>query len=172
MNSALLDFLSKHLESPHMRGVLSDTLIESLRDDSTQVRGSSAEALGEMGPATAEAISALITTLLKDDSSEVRSLAAEALGKIGPAAAEAVPSLIVALQDAESEVRGCAAEALGEIGPAAAEAVPALVARLRDVDRSVRRRVSGVLRRMRGDQEVGRRIHVELERSGRTLSVL
>jgi HEAT repeat protein len=172
MSSALLDFLSKRLESPHMKGVLSDTLIESLRDDSTEVRGSSAEALGEIGLPTAEAISALITTLRKDDSSEVRSLAAEALGKIGPAAAEAVPSLIAALQDAESGVRGCAAEALGEIGPAATEAVPALVARLRDVDRRVRRRVSGVLRRMRGDQEVGRRIHEELQRSGRTLSVL
>ena len=99
--------------------------------DVNVVRRASATALGQIGPAAAEAVPALIK-VLGDAERVVRGRAAEALGKIGPAAAEAVPALIKVLGDAEC--RPDAAEALGKIGPAAAEAVPALIKALGDAE--------------------------------------
>ena len=101
-----------------------------------------AEALGQIGPAAAEAVPALATTLGSAKTGKVRRAAAETLGRIGPAAAEAVPALIAALShyfgNGEKDPYSASAEALGLIGPAAVEAVPALITVLSGWNRAVR----------------------------------
>ena len=101
-------------------------------------RQHSAEALGRIGPAAAEAVPALATTLGSAKEEDVRCAAAEALGRIGPAAAVAMSALLAALRDPEKKVRRGAAEAFGRIGPAATEAVPALAANLHEPGEHVR----------------------------------
>lgn len=64
--------------------------------------------LGNIGPAAAEAVPALIDAL-KDPDEIVRQKAAQALENIGPAAAEALPALTDALEDPDEIVRRCAA---------------------------------------------------------------
>ena len=112
-------------------------LIEALKDEDSNVRGSAADALGKIGPA---AVPALIEAL-RDDDSDVRYTAA-ALARIGPAAEAAVPALIEALKHDDSIVRFNAAYALGKIGPAAEAAVPTLLEALKDYDSYVRSRAA------------------------------
>jgi HEAT repeat protein len=134
-----------------------------------------AEALGQLGPAAAVVMPALIDTL-GDANSRVRQSAAWALEEIGPTAVsalitalgggdmwvrrsaaavlgrigsvteEVVPALITALGDGDTWVRRSAVEALGRIGPATVEVMPALIAALGDGDTWVRRSAVEALR--------------------------
>ena len=112
-------------------------LIQALGDESAEVRGYAAMALGSIGPEAAEAVSALIQAL-GDEYPSVRSGAAGALGAIGPEAAEAIPALAQALEDKDEFVRRAAATALGFIGPESVAAIPALVQALEDENWEVR----------------------------------
>ncbi len=85
----------------------------------------SAEALGEIGPAAAEAVPALMAAMERDDGT-VSAYAMLALGKIGQAAKDALPAIIKKLADPDS--RGSFfAKAVGYFGPLAEEALPALL---------------------------------------------
>jgi HEAT repeat protein len=113
------------------------TLVEVLQDGRARQLRLAAMAVGQIGPAAARAVSALVWVLRREDwdvegEEEWRGRvhAAEALGQIGPAAASAVPALAEVVQDEDGEedetVYLEAVAALGRIGPAAAAAVPAL----------------------------------------------
>jgi HEAT repeat protein len=116
-----------------------------LRDNEWFVRGSAAEALGEIG--SPEAVAALINAL-SDNEEDVRVNAARALGKIG--SPEAVAGLINALSNNEEDVRINAARALGEIG--SPEAVAALINALSDNNWFVRESAAEALGKI-GSQE-------------------
>jgi HEAT repeat protein len=136
-----------------------------------------AEALGQLGPAAAVVMPALIDTL-GDANSRVRQSAAWALEEIGPTAVsalitalgggdmwvrrsaaavlgrigsvteEVVPALITALGDGDTWVRRSAVEALRNIEPAATEAVPALITALGDADKVIRVNAAAALGRI------------------------
>jgi len=102
----------------------------ALKDKDLNVRYYAGQALGNLGPAGAPAVPALIGALDTHPSREpdlegppryykdARSVAAEALAAIGPAAKAAVPRLReVAAKDDEPEVRAAAAAALKKIEP-------------------------------------------------------
>jgi HEAT repeat protein len=118
-------------------------------------------ALGEIGPAAAAAVPALLESLKRgreamtkrskdpnefeepnDSGYKLRwavASALEALGRIGPPAAAAVPTLVGALQSDDGWARLEAIKALGEIGAASVAAVPRLldvVARHRGASKS------------------------------------
>ena len=122
------------------------------------------ESLGEMGPAAAPAVPALIESLkdeserfgavyvlrwigpaaaaelgvaLRSESREIRDGATEILADMGPKAKRAVPALIAALEDKREDVRRVAIFMLGEIGPDAKQAVPALVVALEEDEGTV-----------------------------------
>ncbi|MBU7587202.1 MAG: HEAT repeat domain-containing protein [Nostoc sp. TH1S01] len=82
------------------------------------LRGSAAEALGNLGQAAANYVPDILK-FLKDEKvdSDVRGSAAEALGNLGQAAANYVPDILKFLKDekVDSYVRGSAASALGKI---------------------------------------------------------
>jgi len=73
-----------------------------------------ARALGQLGPAAAEAVPALITAL-GDADAKVRHSAVLALGQLGPAAVRAVPALTAALQDPTQSVIEASKIALQQI---------------------------------------------------------
>jgi len=90
-----------------------DLLINDLAAKESDVRGSAADALGEIG--SEKAIEPLINALTTDNESEVRGSAASALGSIG--SEKAIEPLINALSTAnDSIVSLSAAFALGGIG--------------------------------------------------------
>lgn len=84
-----------------------------------------AEAIGRIGLATEETLSALLDAL-DDETFSVREEAARALGLFGPEAAEAVPELIEALGDRYPAVVQAASEALEAITGEAFGPEPAL----------------------------------------------
>jgi len=106
-------------------------LIQSLGDESNNVRGSAATALGRIG--SEQAVAPLIECL-KDEANDVRGSAATALGRIG--SEQAVMPLIECLKDEANDVRGSAATALGRIG--SEQAVMPLIACLKDEANNVR----------------------------------
>lgn len=109
-------------------------LAEALADPREGVRFGAAQALADMGPAAAPAVTALIQAL-SDSSQDVRDEAATALGEIGPAASPAVPALVrVMHSDSYLDARYSASLALGKIGPPAVYAVPDLVETLDSPD--------------------------------------
>ena len=95
------------------------------RDANTQVRGSAAEALTQIGPQANTPIPALIDTL-HDELPIVRQGAAHALGEMGPAAKTAAAALISSLRDEDLSVRLQAAWALWKIDRRDRIAVPVL----------------------------------------------
>ena len=97
-------------------------LTAALKDQSSYVRKSAANALCEMGPAAAEALPQLLK-VLEDQDWQVRRDAAEALAKIGAAAAETLPGLSWSCQ-----------RALREMGAVAAEPVAQLINEVEDQD--------------------------------------
>jgi HEAT repeat protein len=99
-------------------------LAEFLDDKAATYRGTSAELLGEIGPAAKDATPNL-RKLLKDADAEVRYKAARAVWTIemDPAV---VPVFAELLGSYPIEMRVSAAERLGEIGPGAKAALPAL----------------------------------------------
>ncbi len=137
---ALRDWLDRH--RLQLRRI--QMLTAALRDADAGVRRNAVRTLGQIGPAAAEAMPALISAL-RDEHTVFYSDAAKALGQIGPAAAEAMPALISALRDEHASVRRGAAEALKRIGPAA---VPALITALQAADWYVRRGAAEALKRI------------------------
>lgn len=115
-------------------------LKESLQATDADERTKAANALGKMGPASAEAVDALAAKM-SDPELRVRIEAAVALGQIGSAAANAVPALSKALNDADGLLRRQSVIALGKIGPAAKSALPALEKLRRDPTPMVRKAV-------------------------------
>jgi HEAT repeat protein len=99
-------------------------LTSALKDVDAGVRTTAAWALGQMTPASPEAVWGLAQAV-SDLDVGVRQMVVWALANQGPAAADAVPELIRALRDSNNVVRATAAQALGAIGPAAkAAAIP------------------------------------------------
>jgi HEAT repeat protein len=90
------------------------TLIAALQDSDSNVRGWSAQAIGNIGPEAAKAVPDLITLLSNSDEGS-RNSACIALRFIGPAAKQALPALRHALSDPSKDVRGFAALAIESI---------------------------------------------------------
>jgi HEAT repeat protein len=80
-------------------------LTDALDDEDEVVRTGALWALGQLGPAAAPAISALVAVLqgngMDGDDLLIQGMAASALGEIGPEAREAVPDLIECLDQSE-----------------------------------------------------------------------
>ena len=113
------------------------------------MRWYAAHALGQLGPAAAEAVTPLQTRLLEEAEEYQRGAAAWALGRIGPAARPAIPVLIESLgSEKHASVRRNSAWALGQFGPAARGAVPGLVKLLDDEDPVVRVQAAAALWRI------------------------
>lgn len=122
-------------------------LISAFRDDDEEVRGSAAEALIKIGPAS---VPALIDKL-NDERHYVRFRAAYVLGMFGHNAESAISTLIKLLQDEHPAVRRRAAETLGLIGPGSQDAIPSLSRMLQDEDNDARRFAAQALSRIRSD---------------------
>jgi HEAT repeat protein len=102
-------------------------------------------ALGRMGPASSEAVSAL-KDARKDREADVRLAAACALVLLDASQArDVLPSLRVALGDRDWTVRSAACSALATIGTEGREVAPALVSLLGDPVKYVRREAATAL---------------------------
>lgn len=113
-------------------------LLEALQTKRRVFPGMAAAALGELGAASAPALSALAAEL-KAPHADDRWSAAGALAAIGNGARQAVPALAEALEhDADEKVRWYAAYALSEIGSGSAPAALALLRAMDDGDEDVR----------------------------------
>jgi len=91
-------------------------LIAALRDSEPNVRGWSAQAIGEIGPDAESAVPELIT-LLSDPDVGSRNSACIALRGIGPPAKTALPMLRNSLSDPSQDVRRFAELAIKSIQP-------------------------------------------------------
>ncbi len=89
-------------------------LVAALRDDDGSVRARVAQAIGEIGPDAAPAVSALVT-LLTDSDEGSRNSACIALYGIGPVAKGALPALRKSLSDPSADVRRFAQRAIEKI---------------------------------------------------------
>ena len=89
-------------------------LVAALHDKDSNVRGWSAQAIGDIGPDAAKAVPDLITLLSNSDEAS-RNSACIALGSIGPAAKDALPALKKSLSDPSKDVRGFAKLAIESI---------------------------------------------------------
>jgi hypothetical protein len=118
-------------------------LLGALADKDPRIRGAAAEALGEVGDASA--VEPLGKMLSGDADSDVREAAAEALGEIG--SPNAVPALRAGLKDADEDVREAVVDALGSIGGPDAERV--LRQALSDPDEDVRDAAAAALAKMK-----------------------
>lgn len=128
------------------RGKTCQQWIAELADGDDRTQWYATYALGQIGPAAAEAVQPLMK-LLEDpyEHEYVRSGTAWALGQIGPAAEGAVPLLIATIPPRQASVRRNTPLALGKIGPAAKSAVPTLLGLLDDPDRGVRANAAAAL---------------------------
>lgn len=88
--------------------------VEALKNPDARLRLKAVKALGNIGPADAPAIPALIEAL-KDEDPRIRAEAAVALHKNASEAQEASYALNEALYDQNEHVRVCAAKALEKI---------------------------------------------------------
>ena len=104
-----------------------------------QVRRFAALALGKIGPASPNALTALIAAL-KSPNEDVRAAASAALFTFGPSAEGAIVPLIVALGDPNPEVHSSVCQALGRIGQ---PAIPALMGALHETE-PLRRRYAAL----------------------------
>ena len=92
-------------------------LIDELDHPEDTIREHAAEAIGDLGPSTAELGVPALRGVLNDPYVKVRRDAVRSLGYIGPAAAAAVDDILPLLQDPEQIVRVAAREALQKIAP-------------------------------------------------------
>ncbi len=129
------------------RGRSAAQWVEQLSSPDIQARWYAAYALGQIGPAAAEAVGPLARLLQDQREYEyVRGAAAWALGRVGlPAARSAVPLLIETLSSRHLSVRRNAPWALARLAPAAQDAVPRLRRLLGDEDALVRIQAAGAL---------------------------
>jgi len=115
-------------------------------------RGDAAFALGDFGPAAAEAVPVLIN-MIKDTTPPARNvhneaLAARALGQIAPetpSADQAVAALVCVLESDTKAPRAEAIEALQQFGQKAAVAIPKIRSQLDERDHLVRRAAASAL---------------------------
>jgi HEAT repeat protein len=156
---------------PHERAI--DALLDALV--AGRNAGDAARELGDIGPAAARAVPALVRRLDDDESASnviqalarlgvadesvvtpLRRLVAQPEGRRRPEAAAALgelkapaaaPELIAALGDSRAHARSAAATALGQLAPAAREAIPPLARLVGDRDPEVRIRALGALSR-------------------------
>jgi HEAT repeat protein len=131
-----------------------------LQHKDPSVRWYAAHALGQLGPAAAEAVGPLRKMLPrgKEPDDYVHGTAAWAIGRMGPAARPAIPALVECLgaeldaseraQSVHASARRNAAWALGQFGTAARVAVPELVKLLDDEDPVVRVQAAAALWRI------------------------
>jgi HEAT repeat protein len=89
-------------------------------DPDPLVREHAAEAMGDIGPAAAEGIPALVKAL-KDPVARVRRDAVRSLGQMGPAAKAAIADVRAAMDDADADVKTAALRAARLIDPASAK---------------------------------------------------
>lgn len=89
-------------------------LIVALQDSDARVRQLAAQAIGEIGPKAAPAVSTLLA-LVSDPDEGSRNSACIGLAGIGPAAAAALPALRGALNDPSADVRRFAQRAISKI---------------------------------------------------------
>jgi len=113
--------------TPPMDEAVVPVLVGLLQDDDRSRDYSEvAYALGDIGPAAADAVPILIERMTSPEGyAYIPALYAYAA--IGPAAAPAVPSIIEALRHPYDDSWITAARALGAIGPAAVDGVPEIV---------------------------------------------
>jgi HEAT repeat protein len=114
------------------------------------VRQQAAFALGKIGMATPNIISALCEAR-NDPHRDPRRFAVRALGDLGPDAESAAIEVANALDDDEANVREDAAEALGKICRRATQIVPNLVRKLEDENCPVRYKAAEALGRFGAD---------------------
>jgi HEAT repeat protein len=105
-----------------------DMLLESLKDESAEVRAHAARALGEIGPSARPAVKALVE-LLKDPDETVRRQAIRAVLSIKPEPGTVIPLCIKLLEDSDAGVRVRVLNAIADAGP---EAVPGLIKALKN----------------------------------------
>lgn len=98
----------------------------ALADPGEHIRGAAAFALGDMGPAAAEAAASLVD-LLGEAPPLLRRHVISALGTIKAPLELTVPALAAILDDDDPETGYVASQALARIGPDAGAALPALV---------------------------------------------
>jgi hypothetical protein len=114
-------------------------------------RAALARALGELGPAAAEAVPVLTKCLGKAADPGERRAMLLALGEMGPAARSAVPVLLASLEGPCEDARHTAAKALVRLGPTVRVAVVQCLARKKAESRTPEDRlVREVVRRLRG----------------------
>ena len=170
--------VSRDLLNSYYKDNVTDRFLRLLSDESSDVRGIAASALGSIGKADdrvvdklAELLSdsdvqmsaasalgsigkaddrvvGMLVELLSDESSSVRGRAASALGMIGKADDRVAGKLVELLSDEDSDVRGSAASALGMIGKADDRAVDKLVELLSDESSDMRLRAAYALVRI------------------------
>src|SRR5262249_41699743 len=99
---------------------LPDLMRLTLSDPDPLVREHAAEAMGDIGPAAAAGVPALVKAL-KDPEPNVRRDAVRSLGQIGPAAKHAIEDVRKATEDADSNVRIAAVRAVRQIDPTESE---------------------------------------------------
>ncbi|OQY59650.1 MAG: hypothetical protein B6245_05600 [Desulfobacteraceae bacterium 4572_88] len=140
---ALLEKVYPKWRESEMAGKTLPYFVRALGDTLNTVRCAAAEALGEMGAVSAQAIPHLVK-LSADNDSDVRRATKAALEKIDPkwqkskTTAKAIPRLVKDLSDDDWRIRNSAASALGNMGSAAARAIPYIVKLLNDSDKRVR----------------------------------
>jgi HEAT repeat protein len=134
--------------------------VSELQHKDPSIRWYAAHALGQLGPAAAEAVGPLRKMLprAKEPHDYVHGTAAWAIGRMGPAAQPAIPALVECLgseldaseraQYVHASARRNAAWALGQFGTAAREAVPELAKLLDDEDPVVRVQAAAALWRI------------------------
>jgi HEAT repeat protein len=111
-------------------------LLESLRDESPEVRRTAAESLGKIGdPRAVDSI----LSLMHDPAAMVREASLLAMGRLKPPATDGVVVILTeALEDPVESVRQAAVVAIGEIDPGSRLLQP-VVGLLRSSDVTVRR---------------------------------
>jgi HEAT repeat protein len=102
---------------PNIKAIVA-ALIPLLKDPEPQLPVIAIDALGKIGPPSADAVPALIESL-KARRYDIRRKAAETLGLIGEPAKAAIPGLTALLKDEYHDVSDKAVEALSKMGPAA-----------------------------------------------------
>jgi HEAT repeat protein len=119
-----------------------DSLIALLTDDDAAGRLSAVQALGELGPASAPAVNALIAHF-EDPALQLAII--ETLRRLGPAAAPAVPRLLDLATKNGGEQRATILPALAAIGHAADAALPMIRACVKDPTPEIRASAAAAL---------------------------
>jgi HEAT repeat protein len=129
------------------------TLVTLLKDESSRVRDTAADALGKLGNSSDVVLQGLLA-LLKHESSRVRDTAADALGKLGNSSDVVLQGLLALLKHESSRVRNIAADALGKLGNGSDIVVQGLLALLKDESSGVRYTAAEVLGNLGNSSDV------------------